>query len=140
MGNFTNIDVEEKEYPLPSNKKFLSKFTFFSQMGINLLVFAGQSLRNKLTIIPSPVFDGIEKNKWFIMIGNILLHQWLNKNLSTTGAFEIYLNDKIIFSKLVSNKLPSEKDIRKQIKKLNKKNKKKKKKHEDDDDDDDEDL
>ena len=27
------------------------------------------------------------------MIGNFLLHQWLNKNLSTTGAFEIYYDD-----------------------------------------------
>ena len=135
MGNFTSIDVEEKEYPLPSNKKFLSKFTFFSQIGINLLVIAGQSLKNKLTIIPSPVFDSIEKNKWFIMMGNILLHQWLGRNLSTTGAFEVYLNDKIIFSKLAKNKLPSERDIHKLIKKLNKK-KGKKKKYEDDDEDD----
>ena len=138
MGNFTSIDVLEKEYPLPSNKKFLSKFTFFSQIGINLLVIAGQSLKNKLTIIPSPVFDSIEKNKWFIMMGNILLHQWLGRNLSTTGAFEVYLNDKIIFSKLIKNKLPSERDIHKLIKKLNKK-KRKKMKNEDDDDEDDQD-
>jgi len=142
MGNFTSVDVLEKEYPLPPNKKFLSKFTFFSQIGVYLLIWSGQSLKNKLTMIPPSVFDSIEKNKYFIMIGNIFLHQWLSRNLSTTGAFEVYLNDKIIFSKLSSNKLPSERDIRKQIKKMNKKYKKKKKKHidDDDDDDDDEDL
>ena len=141
MGNFTSIDVLEKEYPLPPNKKFLSKFTFFSQIGVYLLIWSGQSLKNKLTMIPPSVFDSIEKNKYFIMIGNIFLHQWLSRNLSTTGAFEVYLNDKIIFSKLSSNKLPSERDIRKQIKKMNKKYRRKKKKYiDDDDDDDDEDL
>ena len=140
MGNFTNFDVEEKEYPLPPNKKFLSKFTFFSQIGVYILIWSGQSLKNKLTMIPPSFFDTIEKNKYFVMIGNIFLHQWLSRNLSTTGAFEVYLNNKIIFSKLSTNKLPSERDIHKLIKKMNKKSKRKKKKYLDDDDDEEEDL
>ena len=142
MGNFTNFDVEEKEYPLPPTKKFFSKITFFTQMGISLLIFSGQKLKEKLTMIPGSIFDAIEKNKWFVVISNFLFHQWLNKNLSTTGAFEIYFKDKLIFSKLSSNKLPKERDIHKEIKKISKKvkNKGKKRKYEDDDDDDDEDL
>ena len=141
MGNFTNFDIVDQEYPLPANKKFFSKITFFTQMGVSLLIFSGQKLKDKLTIIPSAVFDGIEKNKWFVMIGNFLLHQWLNKNLSTTGAFEIYYKDRIIFSKLATNKLPKEADIHKEIKRINKriKGKNKKKKY-DEDDDDNEDL
>ena len=138
MGNFTNFDIVDQEYPLPANKKFFSKITFFTQMGVSLLIFSGQKLKDKLTIIPSAVFDGIEKNKWFVMIGNFLLHQWLNKNLSTTGAFEIYYKDRIIFSKLATNKLPKETDIHKEIKRINKriKGKNNKKKYEEDDDDD----
>ena len=138
MGNFTNFDIVDQEYPLPANKKFFSKITFFTQMGVSLLIFSGQKLKDKITIIPSAVFDGIEKNKWFVMIGNFLLHQWLNKNLSTTGAFEIYYKDRIIFSKLATNKLPKEADIHKEIKRINKRigGKNKKKKYEEDDDDD----
>ena len=138
MGNFTNFDIVDQEYPLPANKKFFSKITFFTQMGVSLLIFSGQKLKDKITIIPSAVFDGIEKNKWFVMIGNFLLHQWLNKNLSTTGAFEIYYKDRIIFSKLATNKLPKETDIHKEIKRINKriKGKNKKKKYEEDEDDD----
>ena len=138
MGNFTNFDIVDQEYPLPANKKFFSKITFFTQMGVSLLIFSGQKLKDKITIIPSAVFDGIEKNKWFVMIGNFLLHQWLNKNLSTTGAFEIYYKDRIIFSKLATNKLPKEADIHKEIKRINKriKGKNKKKKYEEDEDDD----
>ena len=87
--------------------------------------------------MPPAVFDGIEKNKWFVLIGNFFFHQWLNNNLSTTGAFEIYYKDKIIFSKLATNQIPRERDIHKAIKKINKKYKGKKKKYEDDDEDED---
>ena len=143
MGNFTDFDIEEKEYPLPPVKKFFSKITFFTQMGVSLLTFSGQKLKDKLTMIPASVFDGIEKNKWFVMIGNFLFHQWLNKNLSTTGAFEIYFKGKIIFSKLSSNRLPKERDIHSELKKFkNKSNKngKKSKNKEYDEDNDDDDL
>ena len=134
MGNFTSLDVEEKEYPLPSGKQFFSKFTFFTQMGINLFIFSSSKFKEKLTMIPNNVFDIVEKNKWVIMIGNFLGHQWLNKFLSTSGAFEVYYNSRLIFSKLSSNRLPSEADIHKIIHKYVKKSKKKAKKDDDDED------
>ena len=139
LGNFTHIDIEEKEYPLSPNKQFFSKFTFFTQMGISIFIFSGQKLKDKLTMIPSFVFDTVEKNKWFVMIGNFFFHQWLNRYLSTTGAFEVYYKDRLIFSKLATNRLPSELDIHKQLRKYVK-NKKNKKSRKNDDDDDDEDL
>ena len=142
MGNFTYLDVEGKEYPLPPFKKFFSKFTFFTQISVSFLIFGGQKYKDKLTMIPPGVFDALEKNKWFVMIGNFLLHQWLNRYLSSTGAFEVYYKDKLIFSKLASNRLPSELDLHRQLKKLVKKRKSKQKskhsKKEDDDNDDDE--
>lgn len=137
LGNFTSLDIDEKEYPLPPFKKTFSKFTFFSQMGVSLFIFSGQKFKDKLTMIPSAVFDSVEKNKWVIMIGNFLLHQWLNRYLSTTGAFEVYYKDRLIFSKLASNRLPTETDLHKQLKKSVKIKKKKSKKDSFDDDNED---
>ena len=136
MGNFTSLNVKDKEYPLPPNKKLFSKFTFFTQIGVSLLIFGGQKLKDKLTMIPGTVFDMIEKNKWVIMIGNFFGHQYLNKYLSTTGAFEVYYKDTLLYSKLSSNRLPTELDIHKQLKKYVKKNNKKSVKKDDDDDED----
>ncbi len=136
MGNFTSLNVKDKEYPLPPNKKLFSKFTFFTQIGVSLLIFGGQKLRDKLTMIPGTVFDMIEKNKWVIMIGNFFGHQYLNKYLSTTGAFEVYYKDTLLYSKLSSNRLPTELDIHKQLKKYVKKKNKKTVKQDDDDDED----
>ena len=144
MGNFTYLDVEGKEYPLPPFKKFFSKFTFFTQISVSFLIFGGQKYKDKLTMIPPGVFDMLEKNKWVVMIGNFLFHQWLNRYLSSTGAFEVYYKNKLIFSKLASNRLPSELDLHRQLKKLVKKRKSKQKakhnKKEDDDNDDDDEL
>jgi len=125
MGNFTSIDVEEREFPLPSNQKFFSKITFFTQMGVSILIFAGNKIKDKLTMIPGSVFDTLEQKKWFIMIGNILFHQWLNGKLQTTGAFEVYYKDNLIFSKLSTTRLPTEAELHNKIKNYLKKNAKK---------------
>lgn len=133
--------IKEEEYPLPPYKKFFGKFTFVSQMGVSVLLFAGQKFKDKLTFIPSNVFDMLEKNKWYIIIGNFLFHRWINNILSSSGAFEISLNGQVLFSKLRSNKLPKEGDIHKKLKKLlkktNKNNKKKSKNSQEDNEDDD---
>lgn len=137
MGNFTDVDIEEIEYPLPSNKKLFSKFTFVTQMGVSLLIFQAPKIKGMLPMIPPNVFDMIEKNKWVVMIGNFLLHQWLNKFLSTTGAFEVSFRGKNLYSKLASNKLPRESDIHSKLKKILKKSGKKSKKVDNDDEEDD---
>ena len=138
MGNFTSLDINEKEYPLPANKKLFSKVTFFTQMGVSIVIFSAQKFKNSFAFIPPNVFDMIDKNKWFVMIGNFLLHQWLNKFLSTTGAFEINYKGRQLFSKLISKRLPKEGDVHAQLKKLFKKKGKKKRKNVDNDEDDDE--
>ena len=137
LGNFTWLDIEEREYPLPNFKKFFGKITFFTQMGISFLIFGGQKMKDKLTMIPPSFLDLIEKNKWFVLIGNFLFHQWLNKYLSTSGAFEVYYKDIVIYSKLAGNRLPSEPDIHRQLVKYMKKSNKKRKKSKYNDEDDD---
>ena len=138
MGNFTSLDIDEKEYPLPTNKKLFSKVTFFTQMGVSIIIFSAQKLKNNFAFIPPNVFDMIDKNKWFVMIGNFLFHQWLKNFLSTTGAFEISYKSKQLFSKLTSKRLPKEGDVHAQLKKLFKKKGKKKHKKVDNDEDEDE--
>ena len=113
-GNFTEYKVIEEEYPVSPNKKFLSKYTFMSQMIISGLVFGSSMLKGKIPI-PDIIFDTINNNKLMIGIGNFIFHKWLNNYLTTTGAFEIYLNDKILYSKLHKRILPKILDIKHSI-------------------------
>jgi len=115
MGNFTEFKVEGEEYPINPTKKWLSKYTFISQMSISMLLFGLSKFKDSLKFIPSVVFDTIEKSKWMFVIGNFLFHQWLNNFLGTTGAFEVYYNDIVLYSKLSKKILPKIKDIKSAI-------------------------
>ena len=111
MGNLTEYKIDNEEYPINPTKKWLSKYTFISQMGISMLLFGGSKFKDKIKFIPSLFFETVEKNKWMFVIGNFLFHQWLNNFLSTTGAFEIYYNGNIVYSKLSKRILPKVKDV-----------------------------
>jgi hypothetical protein len=87
--NYTNIFVEGEEYPLPDNKKFFSRFTYITQIGVSFLLVFTKSLKQGLPFIPDSTIKTIDEYKWFIMLGNFLIHFWLNRYLSTSGAFEI---------------------------------------------------
>ena len=115
MGNFTDYKVEGEEYPINPTKKWLSKYTFVSQITISMLLFGLSKFKDSLKFIPSVVFETIEKSKWMFAIGNFLLHQWLNNYLGTTGAFEVYYNDIVLYSKLSKKILPKIKDIKSAI-------------------------
>ena len=117
--NYTNIFVDGKEYPIPENKKLFSKFTYITQIGVSLLLFFTKSLKLGLPFLSDNTIKIIEDYKWLIIIGNFIIHYWLNKYLVTSGAFEIMYNNKLLYSKLKTHILPKELDLKKLIKTLN---------------------
>ena len=116
--NYTDIFVEGEEYPLPDNKKFFSRFTYITQIGVSLLLMFTKSLKQGLPFIPDSTIKTIDEYKWFIMLGNFLIHFWLNRYLSTSGAFEIIFNKKLLYSKLETHSLPQHLDLKKIVKKF----------------------
>ena len=110
--------MEGEEYPLPDNKKFFSKFTYITQIGVSFLLVFIKSLKQGLPFISDNTIKIIDEYKWFIMLGNFLMHFWLNRYLSTTGAFEIIFNNKLLYSKLETHSLPQFLDLKKIVKKL----------------------
>ena len=116
--NYTNIFVEGEEYPLPDNKKFFSRFTYITQIGVSFLLVFTKSLKQGLPFIPDSTIKTIDEYKWFIMLGNFLIHFWLNRYLSTSGAFEIIFNRKLLYSKLETHSLPQNLDLKKIVKKF----------------------
>ena len=110
-GNFSNLIVVEKAYPLPDMKKFLSRFVYFTQIFASGLLFYPKYLKQSLPFLSDGMITGIEKNKWYLMIGNFIFHFWLNRQLIYTGAFEISYKGKDVFSKLKNKYIPKESDI-----------------------------
>lgn len=111
MGNYTNYEFVGVEHPVSPQKQFFSKFTFFSQIGVSILIFSGGKAKQYLPFIPEAVFDQIEKNKWMVMIGNYFLHSYLKGYLSSSYAFEVSIDGISLWSKLATNTLPKVADI-----------------------------
>lgn len=71
------------------------------------LVFAGDIILKTLGIKEMPdLYKQAKENKMFVLGGLWFLNNWGNTQLST-GAFEIFLDDQLIFSKINSGKVPS---------------------------------
>ena len=116
--NYTNVFVEGEEYPVPENRKIFSKFTYITQIGVTLLLIFTKYLKLGLPFLSDNTIKIIEDYKWLIIIGNFLVHFWLNKYLVTTGAFEIIYKDKLVYSKLETHIFPKKKELLKVIKSL----------------------
>ena len=103
--NFTNINVQPSDYPLSSQRKILLYIVTFIQFGGIALAFAGQSLKPYVKgFIPESFFDWIEANKLMFGMGCFLVGNMLNNNINNAGAFEIYCNEKLIWSAINNNK------------------------------------
>ena len=58
-----------------------------------------------------PLYQQLQEKRLFIFLGGYFGLNMLQNAISSTGAFEVYLNDALIFSKLTSNRLPSPEEI-----------------------------
>lgn len=85
----------------------LSSIVWF--VGIALL-FVGEALFKGLGMNEPEWFTMMKNNKVGTFIGLFILNNVGNSQLST-GAFEIYYNDELIFSKLASGRVPGIEDI-----------------------------
>ena len=74
-------------------------------------MFAGEQLINAIGIKEPPtLLRQAQDNKMFVLGSLWFLNNYGNSQLST-GAFEIYLDDEQIFSKLESKKVPTAEEI-----------------------------
>jgi hypothetical protein len=86
-------------------RKILYYIVTFFQFGTIFLVFSGQYIKEKLNgIIPTNIFDWIEQNKFMVGMGAFFVGNILNNNITNAGAFEIYCNEKLIWSAINNEK------------------------------------
>lgn len=80
------------------------------QAASTAFVFAGEQLLAMVGINRHPVALQALENRFPIMTMSFLLSNYA-QNLATTGAFEIIINGRLVFSKLKSGRLPNVDEI-----------------------------
>lgn len=99
--------INGAEYPTNPLRSKLAKLINVLYYVLYAILFAGDIIFQKLGIEPPSLYHKMANNKILsffiimIVVGN------LGPMLATSGAFEIKLNDEVIFSKLKVGRLPS---------------------------------
>eukprot|EP01025_Chloroclados_australasicus_P028824 TRINITY_DN2857_c0_g1_i1.p5 TRINITY_DN2857_c0_g1~~TRINITY_DN2857_c0_g1_i1.p5 ORF type:complete len:134 (-),score=16.58 TRINITY_DN2857_c0_g1_i1:665-1066(-) len=104
------MEVLGTMYPIPVYKKTLAQVTQALQMGSMGVVFFGEQLRQFVGISEDMVptwYQQMQQNKIGVAMGIWFVGNAVNDQLVSTGAFEVYYNGQLIFSKLDKGRLPN---------------------------------
>eukprot|EP00457_Paulinella_chromatophora_P013761 gb/GEZN01014099.1/.p1 GENE.gb/GEZN01014099.1/~~gb/GEZN01014099.1/.p1 ORF type:complete len:128 (-),score=16.86 gb/GEZN01014099.1/:478-861(-) len=93
-------------YPPGPNKVLLSSVLSWIFMIGLLLLFAGESIFKSIKFEPGMKFCRALQENQMVTIAILFACNFLSTNLVNTGAFEVYMNDELVFSKLQTGQLP----------------------------------
>jgi hypothetical protein len=96
LGNFSNVDVYGEEYPVSILRRILSKIIFVLQMIIIANLVGKENIRNYFSFVPREYFEYMDNNKWMVGITIFFIGNQLQNILCSSGAFEIFCNDKLV--------------------------------------------
>ncbi|KDP46480.1 hypothetical protein JCGZ_08452 [Jatropha curcas] len=110
---FPGIHVMLANYPPPLPKRLLAKMVPVVQIGVIGVVMAGEQIFPMLGITtPPPWYYSLRANKFGTMATTWLLGNAMQSFLQGSGAFEVYCNDELVFSKLKEGRFPGEIELK----------------------------
>ncbi|KAF6153659.1 hypothetical protein GIB67_027526 [Kingdonia uniflora] len=111
--SFPGIDVLLANYPPPLPKRLLSKVVPVFQFGVMGIVMAGEQIFPRLGFITPPSwYFSMRQNRFGTIATSWLLGNVMQSFLQSSGAFEVYCNGELLFSKLKEQRFPSEFELR----------------------------
>ena len=82
------------------------------QVGAIATIMAGDQIFPRLGIAPPPWFYSLRANRFGTMATIWLFGNFAQSFLQSSGAFEVYCNGDLVFSKLAEQRFPSEFELR----------------------------
>ncbi|KAF0698406.1 Aste57867_10974 [Aphanomyces stellatus] len=98
----------EGGYHLPPawKQQVASIIGYVQMLGFAMLLF-GEHILSALNLpLDNPLFVQMRENK-FVAFGILMVLGSISQSMLTTGAFEVYFNDILIFSKIKANRWPT---------------------------------
>jgi thioredoxin reductase-like selenoprotein T len=98
------VVVTGGEYPPGPTKTMIATIITVLQYLFWALIMIGESLFNMLGLPTEPI-KKLQENKWMYMLGSMFLCNTIKNGLTQTGAFEVYVNNNLVFSKLETGRI-----------------------------------
>ena len=114
--NFPGIEVVGSNYPPAAANVALSKVAQFAQMSAIAAAAVGDKICAALQMQIPEFVVGLQSNKFGSIMGAFFVGNMVSQNLKNTGAFEIYYDGELLFSKLQTGRLPEIPEIIKDLK------------------------
>ncbi|XP_019460516.1 PREDICTED: selT-like protein [Lupinus angustifolius] len=110
---FPGTEVVLANYPPPLPKRLLSKVVPVLQFGVIGVVIGGEQIFPMLGFVaPPPWYNSLRANKFGTVASTWLLGNALQSFLHSSGAFEVYFNGELVFSKLKEGRFPGEIELK----------------------------
>ncbi|GAV66601.1 Rdx domain-containing protein [Cephalotus follicularis] len=110
---FPGIDVVLANYPPALPKRILAKVVPAVQMGVIGIIMAGEQIFPMVGIVNPPQwYYSLRANRFGSMASTWLLGNFLQSFLQSSGAFEVYCNDELVYSKLKEGRFPGEIELK----------------------------
>jgi thioredoxin reductase-like selenoprotein T len=95
-----------EEYPAPPFNQYLAQLTTVAQFAMMALLMFGQTIFQKLEMQTPQIITQLQENKFVVIMMSFFLCNMIKNQLLATGAFEIYFDDELVFSKLQTDQVP----------------------------------
>jgi thioredoxin reductase-like selenoprotein T len=92
-------------------KQLMAKVCGFIQMFLLAFVIAGETICKALGIQTPEFVKTLQSNPWLYGFMVFFLGNNIQSSLNTTGAFEIFIDDHLVYSKLATGKMPNMNEV-----------------------------
>lgn len=119
LGDYINVNVQGKLYPVSTEMNILCYIVYGIQFFLFYVIFFNDHARTNLNgFLPATFFEYFQRKKWGAAVMTFILGNLISSWITKTGAFEIYLDNKLISSKLQQGVVPQYSELVKYIKNL----------------------
>jgi len=100
-------NIDGANYPAPAHAQFLGKLAGYVQVAGVIMMMFGGSVFNALGYTTPPAWlTQMQENQMQVFMG-LFMFSMVAANMQSTGAFEIILDEKVLFSKIDSGRMPT---------------------------------
>lgn len=108
---YPNLEIIGDNYPPPKFKSIIAQVLSVVKLMVIVMIISGQNPFLQLNMQTPRFFEWATQNKFYACLMIFFTCNAIETHLVSTGAFEIYLNNMQIWSKLSSDRVPHEKEL-----------------------------